>query len=928
MSAWTDIDEMMGKPTSEPTDEWADIDNMMGGTEENYMSKPTIEDIPDIGSTSEEGIYTPTVGDEGGGTASPQDLQFEKDRELKSNIASDVEDVTTATTSIYDSIKGNTKEKDKQVKRLLKEKYDLDIQTQSRGGKKYAIIPNGDGTTRAIEIPEDGNLLETFENSRAEMGGAMAGGLAGAQLGALAGPVGAGIGGVLGAGLGAYGGAGLDIDRAAEATNTPVTEEQRTRLQEHAGLTDLAGGVALGALGKGVSKILDSGAEGILKPITQLADLPKKQRQAIETLQKQSGKTDDEMVGVINKYIDSNEGVATASDAVRGASQTTSIEQVGQVIEAAKRSPEAKTALLKEVDARTRTVKAGMDADEQLAPMLKRHTVEEDGRLATDWKGLQKSMEMAGVEESDPLMKQVTKYAEMHKGYDRQIFKDLVGVDKTKGAPFLEDTLGKKESGSAGGMIPTLVRAKMDAVIKAVNIVLPDSAETKVQKIIEKSLVNGDINPKKLNAELVKEGIEGRQLERINEILQSESDKVAKEAEKVEAKENKAMEAGIVKSKKEYNKSIADINKEAKASIASKKKVYDAEQAVQASDAKARELDYGKQADAEADKEIKVGKALEALGAKDAKAKSDFITRMGREGKKGKKAGDKKRVAKKAQERKDKLDLLKAEADKPAMEAGIKKPKKTVEAKESESPAVIRATQKKENTPAGGDADAFRETGEAQIKSQKRAKVNLDKQKAQGAEEARMDKVLKTETPTEKDRDTLDLVVASGSEDDIAKANKKLEELNKSKNKGALEGAVEASKLGKERTKYKADGKQGSESFAEYMVRTRVDKKKVQAYLDAHPDKKSKANSILNKYVKTKDEPVPAALGTKEEQLVRKGRNNSADRKNRIAFLEEYGYDVLDKATNWKDMIKDTTGRSRGLKEYFRTPEYKDGLAK
>ena len=828
------------------------------------------------------------------------------------------------------------------------------IKALKEAGFRTEVRTNGERIVvdkRGHEYPFSSGMVADLLASKYETGGAIGGAIAGGIAGSALGPVGTVLGSLGGGAVGAMGGDYVDTSGNREEMGiAPLTTDEKIDRAIEVGTGDVVagvvGGTALHLVGKGVAKILGSGVDELLTPIAKLSDLPKKQRNAIKTLQKKSGKTDDEMVGVINKYIKANEGVATADDAVRGASQTTSIEQVGQITEAAKRSPEAKTALLKEIDARSRTVKAGMESDEQLAPLFKKHTVEEDGRLATNWKKLAEDMELIGIDPEDPLMKQVTKYADMHKGYDRYIFKELVGVDKSKGAPFLEDTIGKKESASAGGVLPTLVRAKIDFFIKGLNMILPDSAETKIQKIIEKSLVNGKISPKKLNAELVKEGVDGRQIERVNALFARESEKLAK----VDAREAKITET---KAKKAYNAKVKADNKAREQSIAKKKKTYEAEKKAKEAEKKAKEAEYGRQVDEmEADtqgafkdiekkldakkqaeaKEAKameagIAKAKEALATKEAKAKSDFITRMGREGKKGKKAGDKKRVAKKAQERKDKLDILKAEADEPSMEAGIKK---TVEAKESESPAVIRKEHAKQNTPIGADADAFRETGEARIKSQKRAKANLDKQKAQGAEEAKIDKVLKSDTTTEKDRETLDLVVAkpTSSEADVVKANKKLEELNKSKNKSALEGAVEASKLGKERAKYKADGKQGNESFAEYMVRTRVDKKKVQAYLDAHPDKKSKANSILNKYVKAKDEPVPAALGTKEEQLVRKGRNNSADRKNRTAFLEEYGYDILEKATNWKDMIKATTGRSRGLKEYLRTSEYKDGLAK
>ena len=820
--------------------------------------------------------------------------QFADDEET--DISKTIAEIQQATTTMGDQLgwtddSGKATAKfNKEATRVLKEKG---YKIESRNGEKVIIGQNGK------EYPMEAGFWEGLKASKGEMAGAIgAGAGTGAIAGSLAGPIGAGVGGIVGGAAGAIGGDYLDVSRNAEKYGIEVSGEERWDRALEVGTADALGGAIAGGLGhiasKGLSKIF---TKGVPKDFTSVKNLTGSEKKAIKHLQEQSGLTDDQMDARIKAYGDTQKEPISELKAVEAGAKGSEREQVGYAIEAMNQEPKLKAKALEESTSRSSTVGNALQrmSDETEEPiyasLYKRRTLDDEGRRkATNWKGLLEDLETVGLEDGDPIFEMVRKNADSMGTKDTDIFQGTVKAVKPddKGAKWIQPWTGTTR-GSLSSQRGATGIEMMDKVLRTV---FP-SADRQTVKVVKKAIAETS-SPKELEETLIREGIDGakaRQVAKVNDALDAVAEKESVQQAKVDAREALIAE---------------------KADLAESKRLFNEAEKAGVEETKRRE---------------RVIKAKEALGTKEAKAKSDFITRMGREGKKGKKAGDKKRVAKKAQERKDKLDILKAEADEPSMEAGIKK---TVEAKESESPAVIRKEHAKQNTPIGADADAFRETGEARIKSQKKAKANLDKQKAQGAEEAKIDKVLKSDTTTEKDRETLDLVVAkpTSSEADVVKANKKLEELNKSKNKSALEGAVEASKLGKERAKYKADGKQGNESFAEYMVRTRVDKKKVQAYLDAHPDKKSKANSILNKYVKAKDEPVPAALGTKEEQLVRKGRNNSADRKNRTAFLEEYGYDILEKATNWKDMIKATTGRSRGLKEYFRTSEYKDGLAK
>jgi hypothetical protein len=295
--------------------------------------------------------------------------------------------------------------------------------------------------------------------------------------------------------------------------------------QSDIGATDVLVSGLAGVLGYKLTPKSYATIDNVLKKSDSLDDLPPKYRKAMQTLQKQTGKTDSEMIDIMRQYGEANTGVTSYDDLIRGASQSTNSDQVGQAIEAANRSPEAKTALLEELTNRSKQIEDTLVDNDELLKLFKKNTLTDKGRQATNWDKLHKDMINAGVDPSEPIMQPIAKNAEMYNNYDKVIHKSLTPKNQTQGTPFLEKVIGVKERASAGGFHATKTRAIGDLILTYARKIMPDTKEVKLQKIIEKSLKRGSIEPTALADDLIAGGVET-----------NKARKIAKKAQQLEAR--------------------------------------------------------------------------------------------------------------------------------------------------------------------------------------------------------------------------------------------------------------------------------------------------------------------------------------------------------------------------------------------------------
>lgn len=410
---------------------------------ENVIDTSTISSEGSV--DTDTGVYSPPINEEGGTTISPDEQQFRQDESMLAEMGSKIEEITGATTSVIDNVKGNTpafNKKEKAITDMLEKDYGVKI--QNANGTKYLVTPDG----RSVAFPDGGSIADVVNSMRGEIGGAMAGAQAGALAGSAVGPVGTVIGGIVGGGAGAYYGSGLDIDRNAMKAGIEVTPEERSAIQTTAGVTDMVAGGVLAGLGKLLSK-------SALKSFTSIAEMPKKEREAVLHLAQKSGLSESQMETHIKDYAKSTDvGEISTTSAVEAGAKASEKEQLGFLTEAMKQSDSGKKNVLEETTKRTeivgdalRQMDDELETGGMLENALKRHTMDDEGRRkATDWNGLSKSLRTAGLDESDPIYQRVLENAETFGSKETDVFQTSVRPlkpdEKAIGAlqPFTETT--------------------------------------------------------------------------------------------------------------------------------------------------------------------------------------------------------------------------------------------------------------------------------------------------------------------------------------------------------------------------------------------------------------------------------------------------------------------------------------------------------
>lgn len=562
--------------------------------------------------------------EEDSGTLTQPEMQEKQTKQFESEEEEDISltlaEISQAHMTMGDTMnltESSEKNKAKYLKtatRVLQEKgYRVD-----KHNDKYVIIgQNG------AEYPMEAGVLDGIVANRKEIIGSIGGGIAtGGTAGMMgAGPIGAGIAGAVGGALGGITGDYTSVEehRRKYGVEQQTSGEAKDRAMQ-VGLEDVIGGV----IGTGISKVIGAGVSKIfgssLQEFTSVAKLPKKQKMAIQQLAKDSDKTMDEMESIIIGYRDTIEGTLSVDDAVRGASQSTNTEQLGKLVHGAKNSPEAKSALVKEIKGRSDNFYTAIGDNEELYNMYKKSTKKysdkwgtKDSRYATNWTGLYDDMKIAGIDESEEIMKLAKSNAEKFSDYDAKVFNTLVVPNRELSVGGV-GRLGVDET-ARGGWKTQFMGMKFNWINKQLDKHFPGD-EDKVANIIQKSLENGQVNVRKLEKVLVDEGLET-----------NKSKKLAKQIADQDLKD-------FEKDAKAINASITKDNKAREVSIAKKAKIEKERVAKKVLDTKKREADYAKQADKEADRVVKSDKAVAKVKSNESKAKSDFIKRMGTLGKK------------------------------------------------------------------------------------------------------------------------------------------------------------------------------------------------------------------------------------------------------------------------------------------------------
>jgi len=565
----------------------------------------------DFGTTSDIGIYTPPIAEEGGMTASPEELEFEQNRAVMADvqgIQADLENISMTTgdkLGLTEDSQVQRKQAQDRLGIVLKQKYGLEKRdiTMDDGSTKTVLV-DLDNPTK--QYPYEPSMFKDILASKFKeigaVGGAVAGGIAGATLSPptpQTKALGTALGGTIGAISGAIAGDYADTTMQAIEHDIKISTEERLDRVFEISIEELAAVTGAEAISKVASKLFNSVAESGFK---SLADMPKKYRQAIQTLQDKSGIDDKAMEKVIKDYSKSTEaGTLTLDDAVRGAAQSSHKEQLGVLIDAID-DPVAKTNLLKEIDTRSKGIGKALADNEELLSLYSKNTITDKGRSATNWRGLYDDMMGAGVSPDDPLVRNIGENANVFDNYEARVFRTVVQPERDMGVAGVEKLIGVKET-ARGGAKQQGFGLWIESINKRLNEWFP-SDETKVARIIKDSLVDGRVKPKELSDNLTAGGIDTNKARALVE-----------QVEKAQIKEDNQLAKQL----------MIEETEEAKQTIKATK-------LQEAEDIKLQKLADTQIADIE--------KKVTKVHGMDAKSQSDFITRMGKEAKKAKKKKD------------------------------------------------------------------------------------------------------------------------------------------------------------------------------------------------------------------------------------------------------------------------------------------------
>ncbi len=659
------------------------------GTEEEYTGEVAQTVTWDDGSTSEfnastvdptnepmtrsgEGTMEEPYKLEGGLPSGEIASETARDSETEvSNITSEVQQAITTIGDQLDwtddSEKANAKFKS-EISRVLTD-------------KGYKVIKEGEDLVAVDKygnkVPVEAGMMDSIKASGGEMLGGIGAAMgAGAAGGAIAGPVGATVGAIGGGIAGAIAGDQYDVSRNADKHGIEISDDERLDRALEVGTTDALAGV-VGVVGSKIAGNLMKRVGALFSDgtYTSIKDLPPKYKNAMETLQKQSGLDDKQMELKIEAYAKTTDsGKMSNPKAVEAASKSSETEQVGYTVEAMKTDTKAKEKGLNEITERSEIVEKAMgqlsdelDDEGAYKNLFSHYTLDDEGRRkATDWKGLKKALDHSEMDKSDPIYKMVTDNAEALGSKDTNIFQEVVRQVKPddKAAkfvqPWTETTRGSISSQKGATGIKLL-----DDVI---TYVFP-SADKKTVDIIKRAIKETTNKPKQLEQALVDAGIDKaiakklqkevaestaqREMDAIvaDSMADKEADKAWKagvdewqsktkiptdlnkrlnhakktgDREAVESIKKELEEDAKTSMKAGINKQIETDNKAREASIAKKAKTEQTEQTTKAKEKAKREADYGKQADEEVDRLAKEDKAIDAGIAKAKKETSAY----------------------------------------------------------------------------------------------------------------------------------------------------------------------------------------------------------------------------------------------------------------------------------------------------------------
>jgi hypothetical protein len=812
-----DMEEGFEAPTVQPTSGW--------DMEEGYEPPSGVTTIDtstmDIGKERPSGVYVPPIGEDTGGTISPQEKQYREDIAQVEEMGTEIEQVGKATQTMIDSFTGkNTEKRDKNIARVLKEKYGATV--EKRGEDKVIVLSNGS----VMDYPASGDMLDTLGVAKGEAGGATAGAIGG---GMIAGPVGAAVGGAIGAGLGAY----YDIGEAAEETGTEVSEEDRLSMATEAGVTDIALGTTMALGGKAISNILSTKT---VKEFTSLANLPKAERDRIATLQKTTGMSDEQMEANIKQYASTIEGRLPETEAIKAAAQGSYKEQTGFLYKAALRSSDAKANLISEIDDRSKQIAKAFEGDEELMGIYTKNTKTDKDRSATNWKGLYDDLVKAGVTEDEPIMATIKQNSDTFNTYEKDLFTALVSPDSAEAKNLIEGVgFRSNPKGQSYAMTLSVIKSAYDSMF---------GDNITAVKAINKALANRATKPKKLEQELIEAGVETNRAREA--VAKVEADKIklkeAEEAkvtkateakektfEKVIAKEEKtgsAMEAGIDKDVTEFKKTKTAMQKEKKVEEVKLAKESKEELKMQKESMKRAGIDWD-----EANLDATVSKKDKArLKEARRRAQMDAVP-MGTSDADTAVAKIQQEILDKKQavvDRKAKLDVLKQEAEKPsAMEAGIKKKTR------KPTPNQVEAQKLKEADPDNKEAikkALIKKSPEVQAK--KTAEEGVAKEAMEKENYTSSKKSLKKKVNTVEDMDNLKEVTRNPNSTDAERV-----ESRRRRRAVASREAFGSDDLA---VKYKEWGDDSRSGFGDFIVEKKdelnLDYEQVKKYYEVQGD--------------------------------------------------------------------------------------------
>jgi len=273
------------------------------------------------------------------------------------------------------------------------------------------------------------------------------------------------------------------------------TGAQAMSEQSDVGLVDVAISAVLGGAGAGLARILNPKS---MKEFTTIANMPKKEREAVLHLAKKSKLTEEQMEVHIKDYIKSTDtGTITNRKAVEAGAKGSEREQVGFATEAMKQDDIAKGTVLEETTKRTEIVEDALkQMDEEFetdmfSRAIQKHTLDDEGRM--------------GLDESDPIYARVKENADTFGTKETDIFRDTVKPASPESGkatellqPFTETTRA-----SIGSQFGATGIGFLDRVL---TFVAPN-ADTKTVNILKKAMKDVT-TPKELEQVLIREGID------------------------------------------------------------------------------------------------------------------------------------------------------------------------------------------------------------------------------------------------------------------------------------------------------------------------------------------------------------------------------------------------------------------------------------